>query len=277
MNVATELDPFQPTLTFHMEGLARDGGDLKLGLFIDKLASLKAALQETDRLLSGTGKQTVEFLVSDLKHNSPAAVTLKALATSDSDPNANQDRLFPYFADLLVQVTSGTQTQPIRPALLEKLDALCNGIGSRFSRMWLSQGDAMAASFDERTKENIRAMLSKTSAAFGSVKGKVERFNSHGEQKSFHVYPMLGNMVKCLFDEDLLADASAAVEKSVTVFGRLKYREGQLFPYEMQVTEILLHGDDSGLASLSGLVGLAKDASEQSATDFIRESRDGWH
>lgn len=270
-------DQSQATLTLHMEGLAGDGGDLKFGVFIDKLDSLKSALHEIDRSLNGIDKRTVDFFVSDLTHCSPAAVTVKA--TPIDGGIGHQLAIFNYFST----VVSGLTTNSLEPVnanyyLLEKVAELCSGYGDRFSRMWLSQNQNTVAVFDERTRANVLSILGKTIYSLGAVKGKLERYNSHGDVKYFYLYPMLGDKVKCVFDEDLLADAATAVEKNVTVTGRLKYHERQFFPYEVIVEKITINPDDGDLPTMSSMLGAAPQATgDQASEDFIKDHRDGWH
>jgi hypothetical protein len=259
------------TLTVHMEGIDSVGGDLRLNVFIDKLDAFRAALQETDRLIRDERK-SMDFLVSNLSHNSPAAVTVAGYGAADQQVND----VFDYLSNLVSSLTSQTATHYSSPTLLEKILDLCNGYGDRFSRMWFSRSGKTVAVIDTRTRNSILAILGRVSYASGSVKGKVERYNSHGEKKYFYLYPLIGERVKCFFDEDHRQDAASAVEKDVTVYGRLCYRDGEFFPYQMYVETIEVNS--SLQASLADLIGSAPNATgEQSSTDFIRDLRDGWN
>jgi hypothetical protein len=264
----------QPTLTLHIEGLAEDSGDLKLGVFIEKLKLLKSALRETDRILHGADTQTIDLLVADLTHSSPAAVTLRAAPVNAAESAAE---VFRYFARAVGDLSSrGGGVANASVSLLEKILELCNGYGDRFSRMWLSDGTNTLAGFDSTTRESVLAALGRTIYAIGSVKGSVERYNGHGDRKYFYVYPLLGGRVKCLFENALRLDAAAAVEQTVVVHGRLFYHEGQFFPYQIQVDTIELTGETS--ATLASLIGSAPDATgDQSSVDFIKDNRNEWH
>lgn len=264
----------QPTLTLHMEGLAEDSGDLKLGVFIDKLKLLKSALREADRILHGADVQSIDLLVADLTHNSPAAVTLRAAPVV---PAKSVNEVFQYFARTVGDLSSrGRGLGNTSVYLLEKILELCNGYGDNFSRMWLSDGTNTLAGFDSITRESVVAALGRTIYSIGSVKGSVERYNGHGDRKYFYVYPLLGGRVKCLFDDELRRDAAAAVEHTVVVHGRLFYHEGQFFPYQIQVDNIEVTGEAS--AKLASLIGSVPDATgDQSSVDFIKDNRNEWH
>lgn len=269
-----DADHKLPTLTLHMEGLVEDSGDLELGVFVEKLKTLKSALREADRILHGADTDGIGLLVANLTHNSPAAVTLRPASalsgTSSSD-------VFEYFARTVSDLSArGGSVGNASVYLLEKILELCNGYGSRFSRMWLSNGRRDLAGFDATTRESVLAALGRTVYALGSVKGRVERYNGHGDKKYLYVYPLLGGRVKCLFDDELRLKAAAAVERTVIVHGRLFYHEGEFFPYQVQVETIDI--PEEANTTLESFIGSAPDATgDKSSVDFIKEGRNEWH
>lgn len=263
-----------PTLTFHMEGLAEDSGDLELGVFVDKLKILKSALREVDRILHGAEAKVNGLMVSNLSHNSPAAVTLRS---SLAIPGATTNDIFSYFSRTVSELSvRGGNVGNASVFLLEKVLELCNGHGSRFSRMWMSIGTKKVTAFDETTRESVLAALGRTVYAIGSVKGRVEAYNGHGDKKYLYVYPLLGGRVKCLFDDEIRLKAASAVERTVIVHGRLFYHEGEYFPYQVQVDTIDI--PEESKATLESFIGAAPAATgDKSSVDFIKENRNEWH
>ncbi|SOZ37023.1 hypothetical protein [Cupriavidus neocaledonicus] len=265
------------SITLHMEGMQSDDGDLRLGMLIDKLIAFRATLSEADKYLSGIDKPTVDLLVSDLTHNSPAAITIRAT------PHANvlnpQTGLFSYLADLINDINDGRyEAASASHLFLERLGDLCLGVGDKLTQMWLSRGKERVATVTPQTRTQLQSLLSRTYSTYGHVKGKVERYNSHGDVKYFYVYSLLGSRVKCAFPDDLRELAAQAVEKSVDVSGLLKYREGEYFPHEVQVQAIEILPADNQLSTLSSLSGVAPDATgEKTSIEFIRDRRNGWH
>jgi hypothetical protein len=265
----------QESLTIHMDGIPSDGGDVRLSIFVSKLDDMRLALQETDKYLYGI--KTVEFLVSDLTHNSPAAVSIR-MQPNDKILD-HQEQIFSYFSSLIAAITSGTyKTASSSYSLLSRLSKLADGVGERYSRMWLSYKKEIAAVITVETQENLKMLLAKQYNSIGTVKGRVEAYNSHGEEKVFYVYPFLGDRVKCVFDESQLAQASKAVEKNVTVHGNLRYLEGEFFPSEVRVRSIDINNPDDQLESLTGLIGIVEPSvTEETSVDIIKNIRDGWH
>jgi hypothetical protein len=141
-----------PMLTLHMEGLAEDSGDLELGVFVDKLKTLKSALREVDRILYGVDGKVINLMVAELTHNSPAVITLRP---SFATPSAPTNDVFDYFSRTISNLSvRGGSVGSASVYLLEKVLELCNGYGNRFSGMWLSVGTQAVAVFDGRTRES---------------------------------------------------------------------------------------------------------------------------
>lgn len=267
----------QEALTIHIDGAPSDGGDVRLSVFVSKLDDFRSALQEVDKYLYGLNKNTVEFLVSDLSHSSPAAVSVHM------QPNGNvlahQDQIFSYFSSLIADITSGKyRAATASYYLLTKLNELASGVGDKFTRMWLSYKNEVSAVISIETQENLKILLAKQYIAVGSIKGRMEIYHGHGKEKFFYIYPLIGNRIKCVFNDDHREQASKAVDQNVTVSGRLKYLEGDFFPTEVSVENIEIHDSDSELQTLSGLIGSVEKGDPNSTSiEKIKRIRDGWH
>ncbi len=264
-------------LTIHIDGILSDGGDVRLSVFINKLDDFRAALQETDRYLYGMNKNTVEFLISDLTHSSPSAVSIQM--QPNGDILDHQDQIFNYLSGLIAEITRGKY----RPAtasyyLLNKLNELASGIGEKFSTMWLSYKNEVSAVISKETQENLRDLLSKQYAAIGSVKGRVEVYHGHGKENFFYVYPMIGERVKCIFPPSLREQASKAVEQNVTVSGELRYLEGEFFPSELNAHDIEIHKHNDNLQTLAGLIGITEQSDlSTTSVEIVKSLRNGWN
>lgn len=267
----------QEALTIHIDGTPSDGGDVRLSIFVSKLDNVRSALQETDKYLYGINKNTVEFLVSDLTHSSPSAVSIKMQPSGDV--LAHQDQIFNYFSGLIADITSGTyRAASASYFLLTRLNELASGVGDKFTKMWISYKGEVSAVISIETLENLRLLLAKQYLSVGSIKGRMEIYHGHGKEKFFYVYPLIGERVKCIFDDPQREQASNAVEKNVVVQGALKYLEGEFFPSEVQVHSIKVNDPDDQLESLEGLIGMIKPSeNEQASIDTVKSMRDGWH
>lgn len=263
-------------LTLHIDGTLSNGGDVDLSVFVNKLDSLRLALQETDKHLYGMNKSSVDFFVTDLNHNSPCAVTL-GIKPSDNIFE-HHSNIFSRFTSLIADVTS----KKYKPATasyqtLKKLTELANGIGDKYSSMWFTRNQETVAVINIETLAELNDLLSKQYTSFGSVKGKVKQYSSASKDKFFYIYPMLGGRTKCIFDEALIDQASKVVESNVTVHGTISYLEGEFFPSEIKVHSIETHESDDSLTKLSNLSGIQENLTgDLTSVDFVKEVRNGW-
>lgn len=264
-------------LTLHIEGLPEDRGDVRLAVMVDKLDAFKSALIEAGKLASNADKSSVDFVITKLEHKSPAAITVDEVPMHDRVSATG--RSIGIFLDAVKAVTVASK-KPIDAsyALLECIHDITKGIGEKLTRVWFSVNDEVSAVVNDDTTRNLVELLRGKVQSYGSVKGVVERYNSHGQQKYFHIYPPIGGRVRCSFTEEHRQKASLAVDKNVIVRGLLKYRAGEFAPSEISVDSIEILPSDDQLPMLSALSGVAPNATgDQTSVDFVRKLRDDWH
>ena len=264
-------------LRLHMEGVDELGGDVRLGAFIDKLAAFKAALAETESLVSREGAPAVDFVVSELSHNSPAMVGVLPISLADNGQQAG--RVADSFVTFLGQVRNRTaRVDSDRARLVSHLRKLVAGVGERFERLWIDGPGINPIPLDDVVAKALEDALPDVRREFGAVKGIVKRYSGVGKQPYFKIVPPVGGVeIKCNFPLELLNLAAASVEHNATVEGELKSYEGDLWPHEVRVRYIEIHSLDSDLATLCELAGSAPDSTgELSAAEFVRGLRNEW-
>jgi hypothetical protein len=125
--------------------------------------------------------------------------------------------------------------------------------------------------------QNLEEVIGPDEFETGSITGNLEHINLHARPGYFYVYPTMPgrSKIKCLFSEGLREEAMAALDKRVTVYGRLKYRHNQSQPYEVEVREIeVLEGDAPKLSELRGVAkGLLGDKTTE---EYLAEVRNEW-
>lgn len=268
-------------LRLHMEGIEDLEGDVRLGSFIDKLAALKAALAETEHLLSGQTSSSVDFLVSELSHSSPAMIGLRAIPVGHSptaqtvDPSLVVSEFMNFVRGVKAR-TAAVASE--RAKLVGHLRKMVSGVGERFERLWLDGPSFAPLYLDAEVAKALDDALPDIRKEFGTVKGTVKRYSGVGKQPYFKMVPPVGGVeIKCVFPPEMLAQAAAAVERNATVEGELKYYEDDFWPHEVRVRAIDVHLSDSELPSLSSLTGTEPSATgDLSAADFVRELRNEW-
>lgn len=262
-------------LRLHIEGVEELGGDVRLGSFIEKLNALKGALAASAQL-KGDGSTSVDFLVSDLRHSSPAMVEITAVPTAKTgSPVEVVDQFLRFVrgvADRTIEATSDNAK------LVGQVRSLVAGAGERFERLWLDGPGITPIVLNQAVERALDDALPDVRRELGSIKGVVKRYSGVGKRPYFKVVPPTGHLeIKCIFPIHLLDKAAAAVEHNATVEGELKFYEGDLWPYEVAVRDIVAHPPDDELPTLSSLAGGATNATgDESAVDFVRRLRSEW-
>lgn len=262
-----------------MEGTEDLEGDVRLGAFIDKLGALKAALSETEHLLSGHASNSVDFLVSELSHSSPAMVGIRAVSLNPAPGALDPGFVVSEFMAFLHRVRTGAlDVASDRARLISHLRKLVSGVGERFSSLWLDGPGLDPLYLDASLARNLDAALPDVRHEFGTVKGVVKRYSGVGKQPYFKIVPPVGGTeIKCAFPQHMLAEAARAVERTATVDGDLRYYEGDLWPHEVRVRAIDIHPADAELPTLFELAGTEPQATgETTAADFVRALRNEW-
>ncbi len=264
-------------ITFHIEGIDKDDGDVRLNVFIDQLTVFKKLLNAADSIVSKKRKPTAYYKITDLSHNSPAALTMSGEPLDDG--NDYTEETVKYVVDGLRQI----RTQKVAPDdasenFINCTNDLLNGLSDKYSRMWLDTSEGSTVNLDIDLAKAIKGLLSGYITSFGTIKGEIETFAGHKEPYHFNLYhPLGGQAIKCIFKKELKDLAGKAVNKNVTVTGMLRYRPEKYLPYECHVKEIHIHPLDSELPTLGSIGGIAPHATGETDTlDFIRKVRDEW-
>ncbi len=117
--------------------------------------------------------------------------------------------------------------------------------------------------------------VTKITSSWGTVKGRVERYNNHGDSKIFWLYTALGTTVKCKLQDDFVEMYVSSVGRNISVTGMLKHRSNEPMPYECTVEIIEIHEQDDQLPELQ--IGMFPDITEGESIDqAIQKFRDEW-
>lgn len=268
-------------LRLHIEGAEDLEGDVRLGAFIEKLAALKSALAETEHLISGHGGSTVDFLVSELSHSSPAMVGVRGISLPNSPEHLKLDPgvVLSEFMVFLGRVRARTlEASSSRARLVGHLRKLVGGVGERFERLWVDGPAFEPIYLDADIARALDDALPDVRYEFGTIKGVVKRYSGVGKQPYFKIIPPVGGVeIRCAFPQSMLEEAAQAVERTATVEGELKSYEDDLWPHEVKVRKIDVHKHDRELPYLTNLLGSEPSATgELSAAEFVRAMRSEW-
>lgn len=259
-------------ITIRLTGSEKDGGDVRLSEFIEQLEAFKEALKQTERILSGSDQSSVYYKIVDLSHNSPATITLEAVSPRKALVSAAK------VTGGLVSGLRGIRKKkpPLNADLasLESYRKLAAQLQKNMRTIEVFEDPKKIVPIDQLFTEKVDQIIGPDSVAYGSVSGRLERVNLHNSL-TFDIYPTVGpQRVRCIFRDDLKEQVRTALDRYVTVSGKLRYKHWDQYPYRIDAHDIDPHEDNKNLTSLNELRGIAKDSTEgMSAEDFVRSIR----
>ncbi|MDW8352659.1 MAG: hypothetical protein RML99_12190 [Anaerolineae bacterium] len=261
-------------LIFRLEGSDDDRGNVHLGDFIKQLDAIRHALKETDRVLNE--RPATDFIIVDLSHSSPATIVIEEIPRPDRR-TTELSVLNTFFANL-VAIMSGDLPPRIDYDAIHAYQRIGARVGRRVKSVQVrsnSQSVTLTPDFGRR----IDQILGPDEVEYGSVSGRLEQINLHG-QRVFTIYPALGlRRLRCAFPNELRAEAVKAVDRYVRVYGRLRFKRGldRSHPYEMAVQQIEVAPLADELPTLSSLRGIAADVElDAPSEEVVRRIRDEW-
>jgi hypothetical protein len=263
-------------ITITLLGSKADSEDVRLPDFIEQLEAVREALRQTERVLSGSTQQSLYYKIVDLSHASPAAVTIEACRIKAGRigiaPNVVANTFLSSIRTLKVR-----RKPPARADLpmLESYKLL--GASPNIQQLTLSTTPKKVVAIDGSFSERVEQAIGPDVFAPGSVSGRLERINLHNTN-TFDIYPPVGPVrVHCEFRNEDRELVRQALDRFITVKGRLRYKTWDKHPYAISVSpgKIDIHEKDSDLPDIEELRGIAPDATgEMASEDFVRVIRD---
>src|ERR1700682_3498263 len=208
--------------------IALDGADVRMTTLIDKLESVKGALEFAEEHAAVGGKRTpIYYRLVDLHHSAP---TFAFEPVWTGDPGHDRTNAVVYeFRTRIAQIQTGSVPDDIPAEEFE-----------------------VTRTFHEQ----IDILLGPEEISWGTMTGMLEALYFH-ERNLFRLYPSIGpESVKCSFDRSLRPRVKEAVDHYVQVYGQIHYRRRYQFPETITgVYRIDFLDDDPQRPRLSGLRG----------------------
>jgi hypothetical protein len=264
------------TITIQLNANSASEDDLRLDDFVDEMQRVKAALRETERFVSRR-EPTLYFRIKTMRKQSPVQVTLEAVS------DAPDERAKPEYANYVVRnMTTNLRliaNRHRRPAqidvpTLETYRDLTKPTARGRIDVTIQAGPN-AVVINNQFKDVLDDMLGKDEMTIGSVSGRIEAIHLHDKMR-FWIWPVIGPVrVKGKFRKKDRKRFADAVDKYVTVYGRLRYKTWDKFPYEIYADGIEVHDED--IPTLYELKGVAPNATgDLTSQEFLERIRDEW-
>lgn len=241
------------TITFH--GLPSEDGNVRLFDFVGRLNSFSAAISRADRLASDSHSSTFYFRIVDLRHTSPATITIEAYP---KDPSIDfRAPSFEHVFSIMQQVNENRLQRPTDYDLLENIRQFVAPVGVTLGSLQI-----ISDGYDIRVTKEFKARMDLEMAPenthIGFLRGALEYINIHGGKKVFKIYPEIGpSKVTCYFPDELKESAIHAVGQYIEVHGIIHYKAVSTFPHQIDVKKLEVLPDEKELPSIFDLKGIA--------------------
>ena len=253
-----------------------EGGHVDLTLLLKGLGALKSALLAADRTVHRGRPSKIRYVVSGLSHSSPAEVDISPKYTGEDAGDDRSDEVIECISHAAGQVDSGEIPDDANHELLEALRPLYSMGHQQCQSAQLVLG-GRAFGMTERAALAVAQAFAAEGSTWGSVTGALEQINIHGGARIFTLYPRVGpKQVRCAFPEHLRQTAMASLGRRVTVRGQTRYRPHAKFMHAIAAQEMDVLPADDAPPTLGELRGVLKGATDRTAVEIIRESRDEW-
>ncbi len=260
-------------ITIKIEGAFTDEGHVRLSEFVQQLEAVRAALKHTERLVSGSEEPSLYYRIVDLNHSSPTTVVIEAVPIKPQGDNG--ERTVKRFLTTVRMIKKRGRVP--NDADLDALEAYKN-LGAVLEKNVSSVSflnEKRGADLDRSFRSKLDEIIGPDELAEGSISGTLEWLNLHNVNR-FNIYPVIGpQKVVCDFTAQLRQKVKAGIDRHVRVYGQLRYKKRDNFPYAVNVSDLEILLPEEELPTLEELRGIAPDATGHiSAEEFIESLRD---
>jgi hypothetical protein len=274
-------------ITVQFQGSLEDDWHVTLSAFLSQLEAIKAALKQTERLVSGEDEPSVYYRIVDLRHSSPATVVLEAVSRFTQPQQETKKKTRPahrvdysqatvqQFFHSLKEIRERKQA-PARADLqvLEAYRNLATPSEKKVSGLKLINSEE-SVDIDRAFQSAIDEIIGPDELVEGTINGTLEKINLHNTTR-FDIFPPIGSkQVACDFKPSLKEAVIKAVDQYVCVGGKLRYKRLDNFPYAIDVESIEVLPPEDELPSLFDIKGMAPNLTAGKSTDeFLEGIRD---
>lgn len=260
-------------ITIALCGPEDEGRHVRLNDFIAELGRFDDIAKQAEEVVSGKPGRSIYYKIVDLKHSSPASVTLEACTKKPQ-----QDIRIATLTELtstMRKLKSGDEIKgDKRFYLVESIKNFSDPIGRNITRLNISWGENKI-NIDKEFKARAALYVAPEESCESSFRGMLDAINIHGPDKVFWLYPEIGpNKIQCFFPEELFETAKMSLGKRVEIIGLFRYKVNAPYPHAADVKELNALTPENELPSFKDLLGIDPDITKGlSSEDYIREMR----
>lgn len=272
--------PQKNRITLTLQAFEGVRGDLDFSEFVPALDAVRRSLANTESLVSDSAP-TLNWMVVDLSHSSPASITIEC-AEKDRDlvhAGVVVGKYMEYWNDIVVEehIPEEIPTDKLGPFKYltrrvreKKLQislsiSLSNGSAHHKRRIDISEKSDIVMDYALEVKHQSR----------GSIKGMLEAANFHGDTFDVRIYPQHGAaVVRGSIPREMTTQAAQALRHYVRAHGLLTYLARDRFASAIKIDQLEILDEDP-IASIGELRGSLPDMTGGiPSEDFVRDLRD---
>lgn len=261
------------TIKILIEPTEEGATGIKFSDFLHALDAVRASLRTTANSL-GVASQ-IDWRIKDISHSSPFTVELESGAVDKSTEIGSRQTVDTFFDFMDELSLHGRAPDRMNRATLEAFKRLANKQRLARCKITIANG-SRSVRVSGLVESAADVNLAPATKTIGSIEGRLEYVNLHGQTNVYRIYPPVGpERVSCFFSNDELeSKARAGLDHNIRLYGELTYAARAPFPKSIKVEDVVVLPKKEGAPDFLGLRGVAPNASgELSSEDFVSDLR----
>ena len=257
-------------ITLEICGTEKDGTHVRLDDFVTELGRFAEIARNAEEVISGRASRSIYYRVVDLKHSSPAAVTLEACVRN---PKYDiREATLNEISNTMTKLKKGDEIKGNqRFYLVDSMRNFAEPVGTRITRLSVVF-EKERINLDQEFKARAALYVAPEESCVSAAVGMLEAINIHGAERVFWLYPEIGpRKVQCIFPEKLLEPAKMALGQRVEVMGVFRYKVNAPYPHLAEVNDMTVFPPNDELPTFKDLFGIDPQITNGlSCEDYIR-------
>ncbi len=214
--------------------------EVPLEEFIIKLRGCLNGLIENDKHWSD-GEKSTDFFIIDLKHSSPATVTIGSYPTTDL---YHTDAVMRQFWNGMKAGKEKKKPEDFTPGLFKIFKRLADLFETYQNDAEIYFGDeSIKFIVQGDSREQMPKVVEENVVLPHTVEGIVDNIQMYKENLTFHLYPKVSPVIKCAFSETLIDDVIKSRGKFVAASGLFTFNTSTRKPLNGEVDKLRVFPD----------------------------------
>lgn len=270
----SELAAKRRRLKIELVGAQEADGAVRLDAFHKFIQQLVQTLAAVESEIDHHQRPVTVYRVIGLSYASPAMLEIEAVPANPAAPDLGP-QIIPRFAAYLDDVRRNVLPPGIEHRTLEGMQAIVASKDKYFQEMRFREEERIIE-VDNETHDHVRRMLGNIYTSHGTIRGRLEVVNLHGNPCTAVIYPVIGaKKIRCVFRKPAFPNIGDFLDKAVDAQGVLKFLGDSRFPFEMELKELKALPAPRDLPPTEEILGSIPGITEGlSVVDYLRKRRD---